>query len=229
MEIDQPENSNTRNAFRTADKPVVLGHVLRRVAEDVANDAHRRRRWVYEGVPHHELLEDVVLNRTLEYVLRCALLFGRGYVPEAFDGEAGNNAKVNSRFDQSQPGDLPLERSLLGVGRLASSLRRLLVHPSFLQGALLTAEHNNHTYIETGGNHTAMGTDYAIRTHIGCFRLTSENCENRPTLCRAVYDVFAMNVLDSINSARVYSMRSVTPSWSMVNHLHDSHTSCRER
>lgn len=66
----------------TAHKPVVLGHVLRCVAEDVADGAHRRRWWVYEGVPHHELLEDVVLNRTLEHVLRCPLLFGRGYVPK---------------------------------------------------------------------------------------------------------------------------------------------------
>lgn len=62
-------------------RPVVLGHVLRRVSEYVADDAHGRRRWVYEGVAHHKLLEDVVLDRALQKVLRRPLLFGRCYVP----------------------------------------------------------------------------------------------------------------------------------------------------
>lgn len=63
--------------------PVILGHVLRRVPEDVADDAHGWRGWVDEGVAHHKLLQDVVLDCTLEKVLCCPLLLGRCYVPEA--------------------------------------------------------------------------------------------------------------------------------------------------
>lgn len=68
-------------------RPVVLGHVLRRVPEDVADDAHGWRRWVDEGVAHHKLLQDVVLDRALEKVLCRPLLFGRCYVPEASRGQ----------------------------------------------------------------------------------------------------------------------------------------------
>ena len=66
-----------------AHRPVVLGHMLRRVTEDVADYAHGWRRWVDEGVAHHKLLQDVVLDCTLEKVLCRPLLFGRCYVPEA--------------------------------------------------------------------------------------------------------------------------------------------------
>ena len=37
---------------------------LGNVTEDVSDDAHRRYRWVDVGVADHELLQDVVLNRS---------------------------------------------------------------------------------------------------------------------------------------------------------------------
>ena len=59
---------------------VELGHVLRRVLDDVADDAHAGRGRVDVGVAHHELLENVVLDRSAQLVLRHALLFGRHHV-----------------------------------------------------------------------------------------------------------------------------------------------------
>ena len=56
---------------------VELRHVLRRVGEDVADDAHARRRRIDVGVAHHELFEDVVLDRAAELLGADALLFGR--------------------------------------------------------------------------------------------------------------------------------------------------------
>ncbi len=41
---------------------VELGHVLRGVGEDVRDDAQRGRGRIDEGVPHHELLQDVILD-----------------------------------------------------------------------------------------------------------------------------------------------------------------------
>ncbi len=58
----------TRNRDR-----VELGHVLRGVLEDVGDDAHRELRGINIGVAHHELLEDVVLDRTGHLVERTAL------------------------------------------------------------------------------------------------------------------------------------------------------------
>ena len=55
---------------------VELRHVLRRVADDVGDDAHRRLGRVDVGVADHELLEDVVLDGPGELVLRHALLLG---------------------------------------------------------------------------------------------------------------------------------------------------------
>ena len=52
-------------------------HVLRRVGEDVGDDAHRGPGRVDIRVPHHELFEDVVLDGAGEPVLRHALLFRR--------------------------------------------------------------------------------------------------------------------------------------------------------
>ncbi len=43
---------------------VELRHVLRSVLEDIGDNTHREFRWIDIGVTHHELLKDVVLNRT---------------------------------------------------------------------------------------------------------------------------------------------------------------------
>ena len=65
---------------------VELRHVLRRVGEDVRNDAHRRRGRINVGVAHHELLEDVVLDRARE-VGELGSLFERGADVESHDRE----------------------------------------------------------------------------------------------------------------------------------------------
>ena len=73
----------TRNRDR-----VELGHVLRGVLEDVGDDAHRELRGINIGVAHHELLEDVVLDRTGQLVERAALLQS-GYDVEGQHGQHG--------------------------------------------------------------------------------------------------------------------------------------------
>ncbi len=65
----------TRNRDR-----VELGHVLGGVANDVANDLHRRLWRVDVGVAHHELFQNVVLNRSRQQLLAHALLFSRYHV-----------------------------------------------------------------------------------------------------------------------------------------------------
>ena len=64
---------------RDADR-VEARHVGRGVLHDVADDAHRRHRRVDIGVADHELLEDVVLDRSAELRLAHALLFRRHHV-----------------------------------------------------------------------------------------------------------------------------------------------------
>ena len=59
---------------------VELRHVLRGVLDDVADDLHRRLGRVDVGVAHHELFQNVVLNRSGELVLRHALLFGSDHI-----------------------------------------------------------------------------------------------------------------------------------------------------
>jgi hypothetical protein len=59
---------------------VELGHLLRRVLDDVADGAHARLGREDVGVADHELLEDVVLDGPAQLVLRHALLFGRHHV-----------------------------------------------------------------------------------------------------------------------------------------------------
>ena len=59
----------TRNRNR-----VELGHILRRVLEDIGDNAHRELGRVDIGVTHHELLQNVVLNRTGQLVERSTLL-----------------------------------------------------------------------------------------------------------------------------------------------------------
>ena len=56
---------------------VELRHVGRGVGEDVADDPHRALGRVDVGVPDHELLEDVVLDRARQLVGRDPLLLGR--------------------------------------------------------------------------------------------------------------------------------------------------------
>ena len=65
----------TRNRDR-----VELGHVARGVANDVTDDAHRGGWRVDVGVANHELLQDVVLDRPRQLVLRHTLLFRRHHV-----------------------------------------------------------------------------------------------------------------------------------------------------
>ena len=55
---------------------VELRHPRGRVAEDVADDPHRRGRRVDVGVADHELFEDVVLDRPGELLRRHPLLLG---------------------------------------------------------------------------------------------------------------------------------------------------------
>ena len=67
---------------------VELGHVLRGVLEDVGDDSHRELGRIDIGVAHHELLEDVVLDRTRKLVEGAALLQTRNDV-ECQDGQHG--------------------------------------------------------------------------------------------------------------------------------------------
>ena len=55
-------------------------HVARGVGNDVANNAHRGCWRINIGVAHHELFEDVVLDRARELRLAHALLFGRHHI-----------------------------------------------------------------------------------------------------------------------------------------------------
>ena len=63
---------------------VEFRHFLRRVSEDVGNDAHRGFGRINVGVPHHVFLEDVVLNGAVELLRRHTLLFG-GHDVEGHD------------------------------------------------------------------------------------------------------------------------------------------------
>ena len=67
---------------------VELGHVLRGVLEDVGNDAHRKFGRIDVGVTHHELLEDVVLDRSL-HLLELSPLLQTGVDVEREDGQHG--------------------------------------------------------------------------------------------------------------------------------------------
>ena len=55
---------------------VELRHVRRGVGEDVGDDAQRRAGRIDVGVAHHELFEDVVLDRAGELLRRHALFLG---------------------------------------------------------------------------------------------------------------------------------------------------------
>ena len=89
----------TRNADR-----VELGHVRRGVGENVADDAHARRRRIDEGVPHHELLQDVVLDGAGEVSARHALFLGRHDVK----GHDGQHGSIHGHRDAH-----PVERNAL--------------------------------------------------------------------------------------------------------------------
>ena len=53
---------------------VELRHILRRVLENIGDDLQRKFGRVNISIAHHELLQDVVLDRTAELVERAALL-----------------------------------------------------------------------------------------------------------------------------------------------------------
>ena len=55
---------------------IELRHLRRRVGDDVGDDPHRRAGRVDEGVPDHELLEHVVLDRARELLRPDAVLLG---------------------------------------------------------------------------------------------------------------------------------------------------------
>ncbi len=56
------------------------GHVLGRVGKNVTDDTHRRRRRIDERVPHHEFLENVVLNGAGQLIPAHPLFLSRHYV-----------------------------------------------------------------------------------------------------------------------------------------------------
>ena len=56
---------------------IELRHALGGVSEDVGNDPHRRGGRIDEGVPHHEFLEDVVLDGAGQLFRRHALFLAR--------------------------------------------------------------------------------------------------------------------------------------------------------
>ena len=70
---------------------IELGHVVRRVFNDVANDAHAGRGRVDVGVAHHELFEHIVLNGAAELRLAYALLFSRHHIT----GQHGQHRAVH--------------------------------------------------------------------------------------------------------------------------------------
>ena len=67
---------------------VELRHVLRGELEDVGDDAHRELRRIDIGVTHHELLQDVVLDGTGQFLVLRALLQSSDDV-ESEDGQHG--------------------------------------------------------------------------------------------------------------------------------------------
>ena len=67
---------------------VELGHVLRCVLEDVGDDLHRELRRIDVRVTYHELLENIVLDRTGKLIERAALL-QTGHDVECHDRKYG--------------------------------------------------------------------------------------------------------------------------------------------
>ena len=70
---------------------VELGHVLSGVSNDVPNDAHARLWRIDIGVAHHELFEDVVLDRATELLELDALLLCSHDVT----GQHGQNCAIH--------------------------------------------------------------------------------------------------------------------------------------
>ena len=71
-------------------------HVLGRVGDDVRHDPHARFRRVDIGVADHELLQDVVLDRPVQSLLRDALLLAR----DDEEGEHGEHRAVHRHADR---------------------------------------------------------------------------------------------------------------------------------
>ena len=59
----------TRNRDR-----VELRHVFRRIFKNIGDDSHRKLGRIDIGIPHHELFQDIVLDRSAELIERTALL-----------------------------------------------------------------------------------------------------------------------------------------------------------
>ena len=58
---------------------IELRHLFRGVLDDIGNNPHRGSRRINIGIPNHELLEDIVLDRPGELVSGDALLLTRNY------------------------------------------------------------------------------------------------------------------------------------------------------
>jgi len=67
---------------------VELGHVRRRIFENIGDDAHGRLGRINVGIPHHELFQNVVLNGAGQFFLGNALLF-RGHDVPRQNGQHG--------------------------------------------------------------------------------------------------------------------------------------------
>ena len=67
---------------------VEFGHVFGGVFEDVGNNLHRGQRRIDIGVAHHKLLQDIILDGTLQLFLRHSLLFGGNDI-ESQNGQHG--------------------------------------------------------------------------------------------------------------------------------------------
>src|SRR3546814_17038696 len=70
---------------------VELGHLARRIAENVADDPHRGLGRVDIGVTNHELLEDVVLDGPVEQFAIDPLLLAR----DDEEGEYGDHRAIH--------------------------------------------------------------------------------------------------------------------------------------
>ena len=131
----------TRNRNR-----VELGHVLRGVLEDVGDDAHRELGRVDIGVAHHELLEDVVLNRTRKLVERAALL----QTGDDVEGQNGQHGAVHGHRNRHLVERNAVEEHLHVLDRT-----------------------NRHTGLAHVTNHTRMvGVVAAVRSQVESHRQT---------------------------------------------------------
>ena len=100
---------------------VELGHVRRGVLEDVRDDLHRGGRRIDVGVPHHVLLQDVVLDRPRELLRLHALLQGRDDVEGEHREHRAVHRHGNTDTIQRDAGEerLHVQDGIHGDARLA--------------------------------------------------------------------------------------------------------------